>query len=430
MLALYACGSDSLGQITGRKNTQRKIDNFKLIARQYRLRVLSSSFGRTVYADDKDVYCIGVPTDSRTPLQSHQIKEVFSTDEDGITGLITVSGELYSRSPVTTHRNPQTLSHFNLRTRNDATESSYNPEIQHFAIAGNGRASATYFRRVSDVTSAVLVTGTTWQGLVHDTQTSETFGNVVRFLRPSQPKQLVANSITFTMLMHDGMVYTWGDPRYGALGRQQDEGFDVPCPLRALEGLKVVKVAAGGFFSAALTEDGRLYVWGVARPGGEQVDIVEGSVGLQSIAGNGEDRVVDVAVGDNHIVALLADGRIFGVGEGQSGELGAAVKESGGFARTWVEIPTPGLERVNSLVCGRQSTFLLCETQRLDVVVPEGDAIQILTQEDDSDSWPKKIREDAESQDTNLRAEEVVGSEFDDSDLPLEGPDDWFRGTG
>ncbi|KAK3066860.1 hypothetical protein LTR53_016610, partial [Teratosphaeriaceae sp. CCFEE 6253] len=76
-----------------------------------------------------------------------------------------------------------------------------------------------------------------------------------------RPAQLLAGTASFLLLMEDGAVHSWGDPRYGSLGRPIGDGAEKPGVVDALGGLKIFKIAAGGWMSAAVSEDGAGYLW-------------------------------------------------------------------------------------------------------------------------------------------------------------------------
>eukprot|EP00959_Pyramimonas_sp_CCMP1952_P012694 268415-Pyramimonas_sp.AAC.1 len=67
-------------------------------------------------------------------------------------------------------------------------------------------------------------------------------------------------------LTSEGEVLSFGRPTYGRLGRKEvevnsDEPYDVPAPVRGIEG-KVASIAAGVSVSGAVTQSGAVYVWG------------------------------------------------------------------------------------------------------------------------------------------------------------------------
>ena len=68
-------------------------------------------------------------------------------------------------------------------------------------------------------------------------------------------------------LTEAGRVYTWG---YGAAGRLGHGGFQeryTPALVESLRDIRVVAVAAGDFHSMALTGGGRVYTWGEGEYG-------------------------------------------------------------------------------------------------------------------------------------------------------------------
>jgi len=83
-----------------------------------------------------------------------------------------------------------------------------------------------------------------------------------------------------------------------------------------------VSVKCGSLFSAALTEDGRLYMWG---------DNTEGQLGVGNrqyqkiptlVSALLKHTIVQVVCGRKHTLALTAFGRVFGWGTNNEGQLG------------------------------------------------------------------------------------------------------------
>ena len=65
------------------------------------------------------------------------------------------------------------------------------------------------------------------------------------------------------LLTSSGSVYTWGEGRGGKLGLGHDQDQALPQRLeQGLRGQCVVAVASGDDCTAAVTEDGTLYMWG------------------------------------------------------------------------------------------------------------------------------------------------------------------------
>ncbi|KAA1478132.1 RCC1/BLIP-II [Dentipellis sp. KUC8613] len=109
-----------------------------------------------------------------------------------------------------------------------------------------------------------------------------------------------------------------------------DELTAVPHPLTTLveENFRAVKVAAGDSISAAISDEGKLRVWGSFRAN-------EGSLGFASglrhqftpKAVLEDEQCVSVATGNNHLLVLTSQGNIYSWGAGEQGQLGRKILE-------------------------------------------------------------------------------------------------------
>ena len=66
------------------------------------------------------------------------------------------------------------------------------------------------------------------------------------------------------VVSEDGALYTFGQGNWGVLGHGNEDSINFRKP-RLVEGLsksKVVDVAMGEYHTLALTEDGNVYTWG------------------------------------------------------------------------------------------------------------------------------------------------------------------------
>jgi alpha-tubulin suppressor-like RCC1 family protein len=150
-------------------------------------------------------------------------------------------------------------------------------------------------------------------------------------------KRVVAISAGFgytLALCSDGTVATWGENGEGELGDGTTTNRPVPvlvnttAGVSALAGKKVVAIAAGGYHNLALCSDGTLAAWGW-NPAGQVGDgtttdrhvpvLVNTAPGLSALAGK---TVVAVAGGDDTSLALCSDGTVAAWGDGGDGELG------------------------------------------------------------------------------------------------------------
>jgi alpha-tubulin suppressor-like RCC1 family protein len=119
-----------------------------------------------------------------------------------------------------------------------------------------------------------------------------------------------------------GEVYSFGQGDYGLLGHSDDVSQLTPLPITGLQGVSVCGVAAGGLHSLVVSTTGRLYSFGCRALGalghGDQDDqmtprLVEGLHGL---------RVLAVAAGKYHSLALSEAGEVYSFGICEYGKLG------------------------------------------------------------------------------------------------------------
>jgi alpha-tubulin suppressor-like RCC1 family protein len=168
-----------------------------------------------------------------------------------------------------------------------------------------------------------------------------------------------ANAIA---LLGNGTVVTWGGNAYGELGNgTTGKGFEignastVPIPVKGLSG--AVAVAAGGADDAVLLSNGTLMAWGENRNGQlgdgtkSEKDVptpVRGLSGVKAVAVGGQSSH------GGHILALLGNGTVVGIGENQSGQLG-----DGSTTSSSVPVPVKGLSGVTAIAANVSHSMAL-----------------------------------------------------------------------
>ncbi|XP_024133920.1 E3 ubiquitin-protein ligase HERC2 isoform X1 [Oryzias melastigma] len=108
----------------------------------------------------------------------------------------------------------------------------------------------------------------------------------------------------------NGQVWSWGDGDYGKLGRGGSDGCKTPKLVEKLQDLDILKVCCGSQFSVALTKDGQVYTWGKGdnqRLGHGTDEHVRYPKLLDCLQGK---KVVDIAVGSTHCLALTDEGEV------------------------------------------------------------------------------------------------------------------------
>ncbi|XP_053743900.1 regulator of chromosome condensation [Synchiropus splendidus] len=135
--------------------------------------------------------------------------------------------------------------------------------------------------------------------------------------------QVTAGGMHTVCLSETGNVYTFGCNDEGALGRDTTEmGSEMSPGKVALDG-KVVQVSAGDSHTAALTDDGAVYIWGSFRDNNGVIGLLEpmktSALPLQLKV---SEPVVKIASGNDHLVLLTVEGNLYTLGTAEQGQLG------------------------------------------------------------------------------------------------------------
>ncbi|WP_437275116.1 hypothetical protein WME90_28130 [Sorangium sp. So ce375] len=121
-------------------------------------------------------------------------------------------------------------------------------------------------------------------------------------------------------LLTDGTVMAWGNNRYGKLGVDSPVS-DIPVPMVVRGVVDVKAIAAGEYFSMALDNNGKVWVWG---------DNSFGEFGNESVGNESHSRptmayiddVSAIAAGRHHCLAIKKDGTVWAWGSNVAGALG------------------------------------------------------------------------------------------------------------
>ncbi|OIS99955.1 PREDICTED: E3 ubiquitin-protein ligase HERC2 [Nicotiana attenuata] len=125
--------------------------------------------------------------------------------------------------------------------------------------------------------------------------------------------QIASGGYHSLALTEKGEVLSWGHGGHGQLGNSSLHNQKVPIPVEALTHEKVIYIACGGSSSAAITDGGKLYMWGNAQdcqlgvPGlpEKQLSPVEVKF-LMEDDGLGSHNVLSVAIGASHAMCLVS----------------------------------------------------------------------------------------------------------------------------
>ncbi|RMZ10800.1 hypothetical protein D0862_03131 [Hortaea werneckii] len=370
---LFAAGFNAFRQLDPSHNDD--LQNFKriqILPEEHDVDVFFAGWSQTVLSSKHSLAFSGPRTNLRVLGFAGQNKGNFTNgkpsqralglecgigDLDGLKAYVEEDGSLYWLSG---------------RTWTTSVDDDH-PRVGQLALAGNGRVALTFKTAPASTMCHVvefetLEKATGW----YSDPADKTKHPDKHHMLHGRLRQLLAAATTFLLLMEDGSVYSWGDPRHQSLGRpisgEGATGADSPGMIEALGGLKIDKIACGGWLNAALaTEDGALYLWGAAAgpvhedgikclseadPGEVVlVDLVseQGEVAPDIDASN----VVDVAIGSAHVAAVTEAGHLYVVGANNTGQLGLGTDV--GFSEDWRMVTS--LQNVHRTICGPRSTF-------------------------------------------------------------------------
>jgi alpha-tubulin suppressor-like RCC1 family protein len=176
--------------------------------------------------------------------------------------------------------------------------------------------------------------------------------------------RLVFYSISFgsghcAAVTDTGLIYTWGQGRYGQLGHGDEADKIVPQPVRGITG-KVKAVSASFYHNLAVTVNGHVFSWGDGKEGKLGHNDNAGRL-LPTIVSYFVDRglhVIAAQAGGSHSCALTSFYQIYTFGSGGNGRLG-----HGNDRDQWVPTMVSALElyAVVSLAAGYAHTAALTD---------------------------------------------------------------------
>ncbi|XP_055293963.1 X-linked retinitis pigmentosa GTPase regulator isoform X2 [Moschus berezovskii] len=181
---------------------------------------------------------------------------------------------------------------------------------------------------------------------------------IITVLKPEKVKFVACGRNHTLVLTGDGKVYATGGNNEGQLGLgDTDERSAFHLISFFTSQHKIKQLSAGSNTSAALTEDGELFMWG---------DNSEGQIGLQNITNICVPHQVTIgkpiswiSCGYYHSAFVTTEGELYTFGEPESGKLGLPEKL---LVNHRVPQLVPGIsEKVIQVACGGGHTVVLTE---------------------------------------------------------------------
>eukprot|EP00466_Bigelowiella_natans_P015134 jgi/Bigna1/85156/estExt_fgenesh1_pg.C_20322 len=175
-------------------------------------------------------------------------------------------------------------------------------------------------------------------------------------------------------LTKDGKLYSFGAGDYGQTGlgggSSSDRYTRTPTQIKAFGPTqKIVKIDAGLYHSAAITEDGKVFTWGYGKDGqcGHGDRVVHTPI-PQQVRRMSKNQAIEVSCGDGHTAVLCRDGELYVFGRGRDGQLGRGDQlESVASYRTEplpIEFFTRHNLRVGQVALGGYHSLVLTNSKR------------------------------------------------------------------
>lgn len=276
-------------------------------------------------------------------------------DHNGMLGCLDRDGNLY----LAEGRPDQTTE--TIRCQGDAR-----PQLSFIAMAGNGRVVSIFQQAESSNLMHVGEFGTfeAFKAWYADPSNPDCYPKAHHMI-PGRPKQLIAGTASFAMLLSNDELYTWGDPRHQSLARSTIGDGAVPADrpglVEALAGVRLRKICLGGWMGGAISEDGAAYLWGAGQPGKQSDRLKALSTGdqvalIQLTNDDDEPDIVDMSIGDGHVALVTAACEIFVAGENRSGQLG--LDSPVDFVDVFTKVP--GMNDATGVICAPKNTIVQC----------------------------------------------------------------------
>ncbi|XP_040855905.1 X-linked retinitis pigmentosa GTPase regulator isoform X1 [Ochotona curzoniae] len=194
-----------------------------------------------------------------------------------------------------------------------------------------------------------------------DTEERNIFHLISYFTSQHKIKQLSAGSNTSAALTENGELYMWGDNSEGQIGLKNITNVCVPHQVTI--GKPISWISCGYYHSAFVTMDGELYTFGECENGklGLPEELLINHKTPQLVAGIPE-KVLQVACGGGHTV-VLTETTVYTFGQGQFGQLGLGTFTFETSKPKAIEYVKD--HKISSVSCGENHTALITELGRM-----------------------------------------------------------------
>lgn len=355
---VYVWGLNDKEQLAGLKGSKVKFPTFSLILSQLKpIHIAGGSKSLFIVSEDGKVYACGegtngrlglghnynVSTPRKLPVISQYVVKKVAVHSGGKHAIaLTVDGRVFSWGEGDDGK----LGHGNTTTldRPKLIETLRSKRVRDISCGSSHSAAIT--------NSGELYTwGLGEYGrLGHGDNLTQLKPKLVQTLSGHRIVQVACGSrdAQTLALTEDGLVFSWGDGDFGKLGRGGSEGCFIPHQIERLNDFNVVQIECGAQFSLALTKSGEVWTWGKGdyyRLGHGTDQHIRKPTPIQGLRNK---KVVHVAVGAIHCLAVTDTGECLAWGDNDHGQQG-----SGTTAVNVKPCQVIGLDTfVNHVACG------------------------------------------------------------------------------
>uniref|UniRef100_A0A1A7X5F4 HECT and RLD domain containing E3 ubiquitin protein ligase family member 1 n=1 Tax=Iconisemion striatum TaxID=60296 RepID=A0A1A7X5F4_9TELE len=194
-------------------------------------------------------------------------------------------------------------------------------------------------------------------------------GNIQRPSRVTIPLtiqiiQVACGDAHSMALTKGGDVFSWGFNSHGQLGLGKEVSQQpVPILVRALTGVAVTQISAGGSHTLFLTLSGLVYCCGANKHGQLGLNRVDekGRFNICMVPALRPLGVSFISCGESHTAVLTKEGNVFTSGEGRYGQLGHSCTTNEVRPRLVEGLGGPA----SQIACGRHHTLVLGSSGQL-----------------------------------------------------------------
>jgi len=182
---------------------------------------------------------------------------------------------------------------------------------------------------------------------------------------------VAAGALHSLALTSTGAVLAWGYNADGELGDGNTTNGDVPVKVNLPPGTKVTAVAAGGYYSLALTSTGAVLAWGYNADGelGDgnrtnsdvpvKVKLPAGTKVTSIAGGSFPEGVGTDTAGPGHSLAVTSTGAVLAWGYNADGELGDGNRTNSDMP---VKVKLPAGRKVTAVAAGELNSLAVTST--------------------------------------------------------------------